>query len=113
MGMIEGAELAKWKQIRGPEKILREILRNVRKAYLKAGIVHADLSEYNVILKPNMHVLIIDWPQYVTKKHPNAQLLLTRDIENILQYFRRKHKLQIKLEDALAYVAGTGKIPIF
>jgi RIO kinase 2 len=113
MGMIEGAELAKWKQIRGPEKILREILRNVRKAYLKAGVVHADLSEYNVILKPDMHVLIIDWPQYVTKKHPNAQLLLTRDVENILQYFRRKHKLQIKLEDALAYVAGTGKIPIF
>ncbi|NWF87604.1 serine/threonine protein kinase [Candidatus Bathyarchaeota archaeon] len=107
MGMIEGAELVEWKAIHNPEKILKEILRNVRKAYLKAGIVHADLSEYNIILKPDMHILIIDWPQYVTKKHPNAQQLLTRDVKNVLQYFRRKHKLQIKFKDALAYVAGT------
>lgn len=110
MGMIEGAELVEWKEIRNPEKILKEILRNVRKAYLKAGIIHADLSEYNIILKPNMHILIIDWPQYVTKKHPNAQQLLTRDVKNILQYFNRKHKLQIKLKDALAYVTRTGKM---
>jgi RIO kinase 2 len=113
MGMIDGAELAEWRGISRPEKILKEILRNVRKAYLKAGVIHADLSEYNIILKPDTHILIIDWPQYVTKKHPNAQQLLTRDVENILQYFKRKHKLQIKLKDALAYVTGTSKNVIF
>jgi len=107
MGMIEGAELAEWKGILKPEKVLREILRNVRKAYLKAGVIHADLSEYNVILKPNMHILIIDWPQYVTRKHPNADRLLTRDVENILQYFKRKHMLKVELKEALAYVTGT------
>lgn len=113
MGMIEGAELAKWKEIPKPKKILKEILRNVRKAYLKVGVVHADLSEYNIILKPDMHILIIDWPQYVTKEHPNAQRLLTRDVKNILQYFKRKCKLQIKLKDALAYVTGTSKRAVF
>jgi RIO kinase 2 len=113
MGMIEGAELAEWKQIRGPEKILKEILRNVRKAYLKAGVIHADLSEYNVILKPNMHILIIDWPQYVTKEHPNAKELLTRDVRNILHYFKRKHMLKVKLDEALKYVTGTSKIIAF
>jgi RIO kinase 2 len=109
MGMIEGAELAEWKQIRGPEKILKEILRNVRKAYLKAGVIHADLSEYNVILKPNMHILIIDWPQYVTKEHPNAKELLTRDVNNILHYFKRKHMLKVKLNETLKYVTGTSR----
>jgi RIO kinase 2 len=113
MGMIEGAELAEWKGIPKPERVLREILRNVRKAYLKAGVVHADLSEYNVILKPDTHVLVIDWPQYVTREHPNAQQYLTRDIKNILQYFKRKHMLQAKLREVLAYVTGTGKIPVF
>ncbi|MCK4313158.1 hypothetical protein KAW04_00165, partial [Candidatus Bathyarchaeota archaeon] len=86
--------------------------RSVRKAYLNAGVIHADLSEYNVILKPNMHILIIDWPQYVTKKHPNAQQLLTRDVKNILRFFKRKHMLQVKLNEALAYVAGMGKMAI-
>ncbi|MEM3700695.1 MAG: RIO1 family regulatory kinase/ATPase [Candidatus Bathyarchaeia archaeon] len=110
MGMIEGAELAEYKEIPKPEKILKEILRNVRKAYFKAGVIHADLSEYNVLLKPNMHILIIDWPQYVRKEHPNAQQLLTRDVKNILEYFKRKHMVKIKLKEALEYVAGKSRI---
>jgi RIO kinase 2 len=109
MGMIEGAELAEWKKIPKPERVLKEILRNVRKTYLNAGIIHADLSEYNVILKPNMHILIIDWPQYVTRKHPNALQLLTRDVKNVLTYFNRKRMLKVKLRDALTYVTGNGK----
>jgi RIO kinase 2 len=109
MGMIEGAELANWKKLSNPKKILKEILRNVRRTYLKAGIIHADLSEYNVILKTDKHILIIDWPQYVTRDHPNAVELLKRDIQNILQYFKRKHKLNVKLEESLSYVTGTCK----
>jgi RIO kinase 2 len=111
MGMIEGAELAEWREIPAPENVLKEILRNVRKTYLKAGVVHADLSEYNIILKPDMHVLIIDWPQYVTREHPNAQQLLMRDVKNILQFFERKHMLKAKLDEALMYV--TGKVKAF
>lgn len=113
MGMIEGAELAEYREIPKPEKVLKEILRNVRKAYLKAGVIHADLSEYNVILKPDMHILIIDWPQYITREHPNAQQLLTRDVKNILRYFKRKHMLKGKLKEALAYVTGEHKMAMF
>jgi RIO kinase 2 len=106
MGMIEGAELAKWRKIRNPKKVLKEILRNVRKAYLKAGVIHGDLSDYNVIVKPDMHILIIDWPQYVTKDHPNAEQFLTRDILNILQYFRRKYRVIVNIDGGLSYVRG-------
>ena len=106
MGIIEGGELAEYKDIPRPEKILREILRNARKAYVKAGIIHSDLSEYNIILKPNRHILIIDWPQYVTKDHPNAKELLTRDVQNILQYFKRKHKIDANLEETIEYITG-------
>jgi RIO kinase 2 len=53
-----------------------------------------------------MHILIIDWPQYVTKEHPNAQKLLTRDVRNILQYFERKHMLKAELKEALDFVTG-------
>jgi RIO kinase 2 len=110
MGMIEGAELAEWREIPKPHKVLKEILLNIRKAYLKAGVIHADLSEYNVILKPDMHILIIDWPQYVTVEHPNAKQLLTRDIKNILDYFSRKHGLSVRLREALDYVCGVRRL---
>ena len=106
IGVIEGTELADYKEIPKPMKTLKEILCNIRKAYVKANVVHGDLSEYNVILKPNMHILLIDWPQYVTRQHPNAEQMLSRDVENISQFFKRKHLLRIKLEDALEYVTG-------
>lgn len=106
MGMIEGAELAEYKQIPKPQKILNEILLNIRKTYLEAGVVHADLSEYNVILKPDMRILIIDWPQYVTSGHPNAEQLLTRDVKNILTFFKRKCMLKTRLKESLDYVTG-------
>ena len=112
MGMIEGVELAEYKEIPKPKKVLREILENIRKAYLKAGVIHADLSEYNIILKPNMHILMIDWPQFVMKEHPNAQQLLTRDVRNVLRFFRRKHMTKAKLKETFAYIIGEGRMPI-
>jgi RIO kinase 2 len=104
MGMIEGAELAEHKELPNPEKTLRELLSNIRKAYVHAGVIHADLSEYNVIIKPDWHTLIIDWPQYVTREHPNAQQLLKRDIKNLVRFFQRKHQVKTKLKEALDYV---------
>jgi RIO kinase 2 len=106
IGMIDGFELGQHKIIVDPMRIVKEILRNIRKAYTKAGLVHGDLSEYNVILKPDNHILIIDWPQYVTRNHPNAESMLNRDVENLLQFFRRKHLLRIRPENALEYVTG-------
>lgn len=104
MGMIEGAELFHYPELPNPQAVLDEILVNIRKAYQEAGIIHADLSSYNIILQPNQRILIIDWPQYVTTEHPNAQQLLERDVRNVLIYFQRKQKLKIRLKEALAYV---------
>jgi len=104
MGMIEGAELAELNEIPNPEKTLKEILSNVRATYVEAGVIHADLSEFNIILQPNWHTLIIDWPQFVKKDHPNAEKLLERDIGNIVHFFKRKFKTKISLKEALNYV---------
>jgi RIO kinase 2 len=106
MGMIEGAELANWKRLSRPERILKEIMRNIRKAYLKARVIHGDLSEYNIILRPNRHILIIDWPQFITKEHPNAQEMLKRDVQNVIRFFERKHGLHVEPEESLKYVVG-------
>lgn len=94
MSMIEGAELYSYPEIPNPQAVLKEILLNVKKAYQKARIIHADLSPYNMILKPNMHILIIDWPQYVSVDHPNAHKLLKRDLENVLKFFRHSKNLE-------------------
>ena len=109
MGMIEGAELSKYKEIPKPEKVVKEILRNVRKTYLKAHVIHADLSEYNIILRPDGHILIIDWPQYVMADHANAEDLLERDLKNILTFFSRRFNLKVDVEVACDYVTGKAR----
>jgi RIO kinase 2 len=106
MGMIEGGELSKYKDIGDPKKVLKEILRNVRKTYLKAHVIHADLSEYNIILKPDGHLLIIDWPQYVTTDHANAGELLLRDLKNVLAFFSRRFNVDLPVGEACDYVTG-------
>jgi RIO kinase 2 len=109
MGMIEGAQLSKYKDIGKAEKVLREILRNVRKAYLKAGLIHGDLSEYNIILEPDGHILIIDWPQAVKTDHANAAELLERDLKNVLTFFSRKFSIELATKEASEYVTGEAK----
>ncbi len=106
MGIIEGAQLSKYKDVGNPKTVLREILRNTRKAYSKANLIHSDLSEYNIILKPDGHILIIDWPQAVKTNHANAKELLERDIKNVLVFFSRKFSLKLPLREAFEYVVG-------
>ena len=109
MGMIEGAQLSKYKDIGKPEEVLKEILRNLRKAYLKAHLIHADISEYNIIMKPDGHLLIIDWPQAVKTNHANAAELLERDIKNVLTYFNRKFNVELTAKEAYDYVTGKAR----
>ncbi|MCW3996573.1 MAG: AarF/UbiB family protein [Candidatus Bathyarchaeota archaeon] len=109
MGMIEGGELSKYKDVGNPKRVLREILRNLRKAYLKAHLIHADLSEYNIILKPDGHILIIDWPQAVKTDHTNAAELLERDLKNVLTFFSRKFGMELAVKEACDYVTGLAR----
>jgi len=113
MGMIEGAQLYKYNDVGKPEKILKNILKNVRKSYLKAHIIHADLSEYNIILQSDGHLLIIDWPQAVKTDHANAAELLERDIKNVLIFFSRKFEVELAVKEACEYVTGKARSLVF
>ncbi|MDP4944337.1 MAG: serine protein kinase RIO [Alishewanella sp.] len=54
---------------------------------LAAGLVHGDLSEFNVLQDPTGPV-IIDLPQAVdAAANNNAQWMLSRDVNNITQYY--------------------------
>lgn len=69
-----------------PKKLYQQLLAYVEKLYQKAGLVHADLSEYNVMLWKNKPVLF-DFAQAVLITHPMANRFLRRDLENLFQYF--------------------------
>lgn len=105
MSYIDGYNLADVESLDDPEGFLDDILQNVRRA-LAAGVIHTDLSEFNIVVQPDGQVLLIDWPQFVPRDHPNAETLLRRDIGNVLRYFRRKFGTDLGLDKALALVEG-------
>ncbi|MFB3765510.1 MAG: RIO1 family regulatory kinase/ATPase [Methanotrichaceae archaeon] len=85
-----------------PRECLEIILNEIRKTYEK-GIIHADLSEFNIIVMED-DLKIIDWPQAVEINHPSASELLERDIGNILRFFERRYRIDMPLEDAMSVV---------
>jgi RIO kinase 1 len=81
---------------------LELILEDVKKMY-RAGLVHADLSEYNVMLGPVPY--LIDFGQGVVTRHPNAERFLERDVSIILRYFE-KYSVKRDLEEVLRWIRG-------
>jgi len=99
-----GTELYKL-NLENPEECLEIILEEVAVVWGK-GIVHADLSAYNVLVREDGEIVVIDWPQAVSWTHPQALELLERDLKNVVSHFQRKYRLDFETEDALAFVLG-------
>ncbi len=105
MGFFPGEQLARYRTPPAPERLMHRILGFVQKIYLDLGIIHADLSEYNVLLNEDGAFVIIDWPQYVTRDHPDHRRLIERDIKTICRFFSRKLSVEVNLRDELAFLA--------
>jgi len=82
--------------IDNPASAYQEILGFIGALYQKAGLVHADLSEYNILAGDRLY--IIDMGQAVLKDHPQAFPFLARDIANINRFFRSKCPLRDEKE---------------
>lgn len=66
-----------------------ELLGYMRVMYQTCRLVHADLSEYN-ILYHKKRLYIIDVSQSVEHDHPRSLEFLRMDIKNVSDFFRRK-----------------------
>lgn len=66
-----------------------ELLGLMRDMYQKCRLVHADLSEYNVLYHQK-RLWIIDVSQSVEHDHPRSPEFLRMDIKNVGDFFRRK-----------------------
>ncbi|MEB3774394.1 MAG: serine/threonine protein kinase [Desulfurococcales archaeon] len=109
----EGVELYRVRELPVDEAhtLLRGLLETLRIAYTSVGVVHGDLSEYNVLYEGGGRGVIIDWPQYVYREEDGAEELLLRDIRYLTSYFRRRFGIDIDIEDALGYVRGVKSAP--
>ncbi|GGM72283.1 serine/threonine protein kinase [Thermogymnomonas acidicola] len=73
----------------GARDLFGEVVEQLVAMYKKAKLVHADLSEYNILVhrrKP----YFIDVAQAVRATHPSAEDFLRRDVHNVCTFFRKQ-----------------------
>ncbi len=75
-------------ELEDPGAFLGLLLDGAARLYQVAGLVHGDLSEYNVLVHEGRPV-IIDLGQAMLLRHPWAPELLDRDCANVARYFSR------------------------
>ncbi|MBU1198698.1 MAG: serine protein kinase RIO [Nanoarchaeota archaeon] len=80
------------------KKFFEKTISNIKALY-DAGMVHADLSEFN-ILNFEEEPVFIDFSQSTTTQHPEADVFLKRDIHNIVKFF---HKKGLKTDEKEVY----------
>jgi len=71
-----------------------DLIKDIKKLY-KAGLVHGDLSAFN-ILNLKEKPILIDFSQATTLEHPEAMDFLERDVRNICNFF---DKLGLKTDE--------------
>ncbi|MGC9210275.1 MAG: RIO1 family regulatory kinase/ATPase [Acidilobus sp.] len=106
---VDGVELVKANGLTRDEalSVLNDIILTVKSAYKGAGVVHGDLSAYNVLVvrgPDGVRGYVIDWPQYVDATDKAAREVLYRDLANIATYFNKTLGLDVSAEDLLREV---------
>ncbi len=77
-------------EIKDLENAYKQITEFIARSFYISNLVHADLSEYNILVKENEKLVVIDTGQAVLKSHPHAQEFLERDLKNISNYFTKQ-----------------------
>ncbi len=93
----DGWPSPKLKEVQISESKARELYLEcvliMRRLYHNCKLVHADLSEYNILLHDG-HICVIDVSQSVEHDHPQALEFLRKDCANITDFFR-KNKVSV------------------
>ncbi|MBY9000216.1 MAG: hypothetical protein KGD64_04825 [Candidatus Heimdallarchaeota archaeon] len=107
MNIIEGQELINVQNLKKPLKTLEKIIKYAKVLYNEYHIVHADLTEYNILYDENKDsIAIIDFPQAIGTDHPDADIILERDFAHLFDYFRKKWFISPEVEDVVEYIIG-------
>jgi RIO kinase 1 len=91
-----------------PEKVYTTLVEYMRRGYQEAELVHADLSEYNILYYRKKPV-VIDVGQSVLTEHVNSKDFLLRDIFNVNRYFRSLEVEVMDRDEILNVIMGGTK----
>lgn len=76
----------------------------IRDLYQRARLVHADLSEFNLLYTSDKRVVVIDFGQSVDRHHAKAKEFLAADVRNVLVFFKKRQVNTHSREVVLSFI---------
>jgi RIO kinase 2 len=104
MEPIYASRLSDIENLDYPELVLEKIINNLTIAYRK-GYINGDLNEYNILVNDE-NIFILDWPQAIRIDTSNADVVLTRDVKNIIKFFSRKFEIERDINNTINIIKG-------
>ncbi|TMW53764.1 hypothetical protein DOY81_001169 [Sarcophaga bullata] len=84
-------------------ELYRDCVVLMWKIYNKCRLVHADLSEFNILVQDGQ-LIIIDVSQSVEHDHPHAFDFLRKDCTNISEFFRKKSVATMTIKELFDFI---------
>lgn len=95
MSFVHATPLFQIRSLQHPHQALERLMRLVVRL-LRAGIVHGDFNEFNLMLDKDEKITLIDFPQIVYNTHPNAEEFFDRDVRSIVEFFRKRLNIEVQ-----------------
>lgn len=78
-----------------PNQILERLMRLIVRL-ARAGVVHGDFNEFNLMIDQDCKITLIDFPQIVHMTHANAEEYFDRDVKSIRDFFRKRMGIEVE-----------------
>ncbi|XP_072937909.1 uncharacterized protein RIOK2 [Epargyreus clarus] len=89
MELVHGGPLTHVTSVPDAEALYDELM-NLIVRLGNCGVIHGDFNEFNIMIDEDGHPIIIDFPQMVSTRHPNAELYFDRDVRCIHEFFKKR-----------------------
>jgi len=111
MSYLDAVPLYRIRSLKHPYAVLERLMRLlVRLA--RAGIIHGDFNEFNLMVDGDEKVTLIDFPQIVHVGHENAAEFFDRDAQCVCDFFRKRLNIEVEqwpqFHEVMAEPAGGG-----
>lgn len=111
MDFVHATPMYHVRSFNNTEKVVERLMRLIVRL-ARAGIIHGDFNEFNLMIDKDDGITVIDFPQVVYTSHPNAEYYFSRDVECIRSWFRKHQKLDIQEYPRFSDVVQDSKIQV-
>ncbi|XP_063215631.1 serine/threonine-protein kinase RIO2 isoform X2 [Bacillus rossius redtenbacheri] len=96
MELIQATPLCQVNEVPDVEVLYDELI-NLIVLLGNYGVIHGDFNEFNIMITDEGKPIVIDFPQMVSTSHPNAEMFFNRDVNCIVEFFRRRFGFESSL----------------